>query len=63
LLPDGLRQIQLRPGLSDDAKVTVVGAGAALTVQLRRSAGSCVGATFSAPFARNDGSQLNATSD
>jgi hypothetical protein len=77
LTPDGVRSLKLIEGLVDgDARITLRGKGGGLgvpdlsqltgvlDVRLHSSAGSiCWGATFSPPFAKNDGLTLRALSD
>ncbi len=70
LSPDGLKLLQLRPGLAGKARLKVKGKGpnlglssglafdpsATLALQLRNSTGACYGAGFSSPFIRNQSS-------
>lgn len=67
LTPDGLKQLQLRPGALGKARFKVKGKGpnlglvgplgfdtaATLSLQLRTGSGLCYGADFSSPFVRN----------
>jgi len=76
LLPDGVRLVQVRPGAEHKAKMKLkarggnvglsgLGFGAATTVtaQLRGETGACFGASYSAPFKRDDAEQFNDRSD
>jgi cysteine-rich repeat protein len=72
--PDGISQVQLRPGVKPKIKVKgggpsldvgALGFGptAVVDVQLRNSGGACFGATYSAPFQRNEATELKDSSD
>jgi hypothetical protein len=76
LTPDGILAVRLTPGTVGRAKVKVVGKGTrldvpdlnalsgTLDVQLQKKADTlCWGATFSAPYTKNDGQTLKDASD
>ena len=77
LSPDGIKKVQLKAGDAGRAKIKVQGKGANLevsglplsgsatvTAELRNLAnGTCFGATYSAPFKRNDADRFQAVSD
>jgi len=75
-VPDGLTLIKLRPGDVGKAKILLKGKGmnlavsnlgfdasATVTVQLHNGAGACFGASYSAPFTKNDSDQFKDKSD
>ena len=75
-LPDGIRLLQLRPGIERKARLKLkakgagvaldplaVGPAATVTAELRGAHGGCFAAEYSAPFKKNDTSQLKDTSD
>jgi 6-phosphogluconolactonase (cycloisomerase 2 family) len=73
--PDGIETIVLRPGVSDDARISVVGKGERLAmptlplappvlVQLQPvGSGACFEAVFDASVSLNDGTRFKARSD
>ena len=77
LIPDGIRKVTLKAGLSAGlASITVDGRGAnlrmpvlgnaltsPLTVQLKSTSGICWEAVYSAPFLKNDGVTLRDKAD
>ena len=74
--PDGVSQVQLRPGAAGKAKLKAkakggnlglgslgFGGAASVTVQLRNSQGKCYGAVYSAPFKKDDAARFVDRSD
>jgi hypothetical protein len=76
LVPDGLKQVQLRPGEAGKAKLKIKGKGpnlglpalgfdpaATVHAQLRGPGGSCFGLEFPPPFADNDPTRFSDKTD
>ncbi len=76
LQPDGLKQIQLRPGPAGKAKFKILGKGPKLGLpvlgfdpsvviyaQLRGSGGACFGLELLPPFAKNDPTRFSDKTD